>query len=151
MLVRPPNRNECILWNWFTSSTQKRHDIWPLEMRPIVLSKKYACVLLHMLVRPPQPIREQLLRALTNQRPRNYLRYTDRQTENQHTVRPCSTSSACKNICNSAVFSPTALLQISKEEIILRLPVDISLIENRISYHNQYFEGSSYIYCSNQL
>ena len=33
----------------------------------------------------------------TNQRPRNYLRYTDRQTENQHTVRPCSTSSACKN------------------------------------------------------
>ena len=27
-------------------------------------------------------------------------------------------------------------------QIILRLPVDISLIENRISYHNQYFEGS---------
>ena len=35
-----------------------------------------------------------------------------------------------KDICNSAVFSPTALLQISFVEIILRLPVDISLIEN---------------------
>ena len=56
-----------------------------------------------------------------------------------------------KDICNSAVFSPTALLQISFVEIILRLPVDISLIENRISYHNQYFEGSFYIYWSNQL
>ena len=56
-----------------------------------------------------------------------------------------------KDICNSAVFSPTALLQISFVEIILRLPVDISLIENRMSYYNQYFEGSSYIYCSNQL
>ena len=56
-----------------------------------------------------------------------------------------------KYICNSAVFSPTALLQISFVEIILRLPVDISLIENIISYHNQYFEGSSYISCSNQL
>ena len=32
----------------------------------------------------------------TNQRPRNYLRYTDRQTENQHNVRPCSMSSAFK-------------------------------------------------------
>ena len=52
-----------------------------------------------------------------------------------------------KDICNSAAFSPTALLQISFVEIILRLPVDISLIENRISYHNQYFEGSSYIHC----
>ena len=56
-----------------------------------------------------------------------------------------------KDICNSAVFSPTALLHISFVKIILRLPVDISLIENMISYHNQYFEGSSYIYCSNQL
>ena len=56
-----------------------------------------------------------------------------------------------KDICNSAVFSPTALLQISFVEIILRLPVDISLIENRSSYHSQYFESSSYIYCSNQL
>ena len=56
-----------------------------------------------------------------------------------------------KDICNSAVFSPTALLQISFVQIILRLPVDISLIENRIYYHNQYFEGSFYIYCSNQL
>ena len=37
-----------------------------------------------------------------------------------------------KDICNSAVFSPTALLQISFVEIILRLPVDISLKENRI-------------------
>ena len=55
-----------------------------------------------------------------------------------------------KDICNSAIFSPTALLQISFVEIILRLPVDILLIENRISYHNKYFEGSSYI-CSNQL
>ena len=36
-------------------------------------------------------------------------------------------------------------------KIILRLPVHISLIENRMSYHNQYFEGSFYIYCSNQL
>ena len=33
-----------------------------------------------------------------------------------------------KNICNSAVFSPTALLQISFVEIILRLPVGKSLI-----------------------
>ena len=41
-----------------------------------------------------------------------------------------------KDICNSAVFSPTALLQISFVQIILRLPVDISLIENSISYHN---------------
>ena len=41
-----------------------------------------------------------------------------------------------KNICNSAVFSPTALLQISFVQIILRRPVDISLIENKISYHN---------------
>ena len=56
-----------------------------------------------------------------------------------------------KDICNSAVFSPNALLQISFVDIILRLPVDISLIENTISYHNQYFEGSSFIYCSNQL
>ena len=40
----------------------------------------------------------------TNQRPRNYLRYTDRQTENQHTVRPCSTSSACKKL-RSTVLS----------------------------------------------
>ena len=48
-----------------------------------------------------------------------------------------------KDICNSAVFSPTALLEISFVEIILRLPVDILLIENRISYNNQYFEGSS--------
>ena len=31
-----------------------------------------------------------------------------------------------KFICNSAVFSPTAQLQISFVEIILRLPVDIS-------------------------
>ena len=37
-----------------------------------------------------------------------------------------------KDICNSAVFSPTALLQISFVEIILRLPVDISLKENII-------------------
>ena len=56
-----------------------------------------------------------------------------------------------KDICNSAVFSPTALLQISFVEIILRLPADISLIENRMSYHNQYFEGLFYIYSSNQL
>ena len=57
-----------------------------------------------------------------------------------------------KNICNSAVFCPTALLQISFVEILLRLPVDtISLIENRISHHNQYFQGSSYIHLSNQL
>ena len=56
-----------------------------------------------------------------------------------------------KDICNSAEFSPTALLQISFVEIFLRLPVDISLIENTISYHNQYFEGSSFNYCSNQL
>ena len=56
-----------------------------------------------------------------------------------------------KDICNSAVFSPTALLQISFAEIIFRLPVDISLIDNRISYHNRYFEGTSYIYCLNQL
>ena len=56
-----------------------------------------------------------------------------------------------KDICNSAVFSPSALLQISFVEIMLRLPVDISLIENIIPYHNQYFEGSSNIYCSNQL
>jgi len=38
---------------------------------------------------------------LTNQRPRNDLRYTHTphthtQTENEHTVRPCSTSSAYK-------------------------------------------------------
>ena len=33
-----------------------------------------------------------------------------------------------KDICNSAVFNPTALLQISFVEIILRLPVGISLI-----------------------
>ena len=32
----------------------------------------------------------------TNQRPRNYLTHTDTYTENRHTVRPCSTSSACK-------------------------------------------------------
>ena len=51
-----------------------------------------------------------------------------------------------KDICNSAVFSPTAILQISFVEIIFRLLVDISWIENRISYHNQYFEGSSYIF-----
>ena len=56
-----------------------------------------------------------------------------------------------KNICNSAVFNPTALLQISYVKITLRLHVDISLIANRISYHNQYFEGFSYIYCANQL
>ena len=56
-----------------------------------------------------------------------------------------------KDICNSAVGLNTALLQISFVEIILRLPVDISLIENRIYYDNQYFEGSSYVYCSNQL
>ena len=31
-----------------------------------------------------------------------------------------------KDICNSAVYSPTALLQISFVEIIFRLPVDIS-------------------------
>ena len=47
-----------------------------------------------------------------------------------------------ENICNSAVFSPTALLQIYFVEIILRVPVDISLIENRISYHDQYFDCS---------
>ena len=41
-----------------------------------------------------------------------------------------------KDICNSAVFSPTALLQISFVKIILRITVGISLIENRISYHN---------------
>ena len=52
--------------------------------------------------------------------------------------------------CNSAVFSPTALSKISIVKNFLRLPVDISLIENRISHHYQYFEGSSYIYCSNQ-
>ena len=51
-----------------------------------------------------------------------------------------------KDICNCAVFSPPAQLQISFIEIILRHPVDISLIENRISYHFQYFEGFSYIY-----
>ena len=51
-----------------------------------------------------------------------------------------------KYICNVAGFSPTALLEISFLEIILRLPVDISLIENRISYQNKYFEDSSYIY-----
>ena len=56
-----------------------------------------------------------------------------------------------KDICNSAVFSPTALLKISFVQIILRLPVDISLIENGISYHNKYLEGPFYIYCSNQL
>ena len=57
-----------------------------------------------------------------------------------------------KDICNIAVFSPTAaILQIFFIENILRLPVDISLIENGISYHNQNFEGSSYRYCSNQL
>ena len=56
-----------------------------------------------------------------------------------------------KDICNSTVGLNTALLQIYFVEIILRLPVDISLIENRISYQNQYFEGSSYIYYLNQL
>ena len=30
------------------------------------------------------------------------------------------------------------------------LPVDKSLIENIVSYHNQYFEGSPNIYCSTQ-
>ena len=38
-----------------------------------------------------------------------------------------------KYICNSAVFSPTAPLQISFVEITLRLTVDISLTENIIS------------------
>ena len=47
-----------------------------------------------------------------------------------------------KDICISAVFSPTALLQVYFVEIVLRFHVDISLIEN---------EGSSYICCSNQL
>ena len=37
-----------------------------------------------------------------------------------------------KDICNSAVFSPTALLKISFAEIIFRLHVDISLIENKL-------------------
>ena len=43
------------------------------------------------------------------------------------------------DICNCAVFSPTAQLQISFVEIILRLSVETSLIENRIFYHFQYF------------
>ena len=37
------------------------------------------------------------LRISTNQRPGNYLSHTHRHTENRHTGRPCSTSSACKN------------------------------------------------------
>ena len=37
------------------------------------------------------------LRISTNQRPGNYLTQTHRQTENRHTGRPCSTSSAFKN------------------------------------------------------
>ena len=41
-------------------------------------------------------------------------------------------------ICNCVVFSPTAQLQISFIENILRLPVLISLIENRISYNFSY-------------
>ena len=44
-------------------------------------------------------------RLSTNQRPRNYLththRQTDRQTENRHTGRCCSPSSACKNMDTS--------------------------------------------------
>ena len=41
---------------------------------------------------------------LTNQRPRNYLIYTHRQTQNQHTVRTCSMSSACKNLHSDTFF-----------------------------------------------
>ena len=55
-----------------------------------------------------------------------------------------------KHICNSVVGSPTALLQISFVEIILRhyLVLDISLIENRISCHVWRF--SQYlIFCRN--
>ena len=55
-----------------------------------------------------------------------------------------------KYTCNSAELSPTELLQISSVEIIVRLTVDILLTENKIFYHNQFFEGSNYIYCSNQ-
>ena len=42
---------------------------------------------------------------LTNQRPRNYFKQIHRQTENQHTVRPCSTSSACKNSSEVILYS----------------------------------------------
>ena len=41
-----------------------------------------------------------------------------------------------KYISSSVVLSPAALLQIYFVEIILRIPVDISLIENKICYHN---------------
>ena len=43
-----------------------------------------------------------------------------------------------KDICNCAVFIQTVQLQLSFVEIIFKLPVEISLIENRISYNLQY-------------
>ena len=49
------------------------------------------------------------LRISTNQRPENYLtphtdRQTDRQTENRHAGRPCSTSSAFKKPTGEGVY-----------------------------------------------
>ena len=40
-----------------------------------------------------------------------------------------------KDICNCALSSQSAQLQISWVEIILRLDVEISMTENSISYH----------------
>ena len=67
----------------------------------------------------------------------------------QYCHNPNSTSTQLKSWgLNENDFRPP---QISYKEIILRQPLDISLIDNRISHYNQYFQGSSFIYCSNQL
>ena len=51
-----------------------------------------------------------------------------------------------KDVCICTVFSLTAQLQISFVLHILRQPVDMSLIELKISHCFQYFEGFSYIF-----
>ena len=69
----------------------------------------------------------------TNRRPRNYLRYTHTQTQNQHTVRPCFMSSACKNF-GGRNLCPQKIWPVG---ICCPKEMDLSWIESKISTDNR--------------
>ena len=57
---------------------------------------------------------------LTNQRPRSYLTLTNSLTQNKHTVRPCFTSSACKNVFHKRTLIGLSLSQLFSWQILFQ-------------------------------
>ena len=57
-------------------------------------------------------------------------RYTDTQTQNQHTVRPCSTSSACKKCISSGLIIASLLLLFTNFEVVFIFDISQFMLRN---------------------